>query len=145
MPGECAMSSTTNCQKDAAHRLLIVASHDRNQHLHTRIKPYTGWSLSLCRCACSRVPTYTPPRRLRAPLCTGFTLAGEHRWAACAGWDQNATRAHSGIPSHSDADGATLNQDWESAGLQLIYATVYASLLAFRSHNSFSADGLQQR
>jgi thiosulfate dehydrogenase (quinone) large subunit len=41
--------------------------------------------------------------------------------------------------------GATLNQDWESAGLQLIYATVYASLLAFRHHNTFSADGLLQR
>jgi thiosulfate dehydrogenase (quinone) large subunit len=41
--------------------------------------------------------------------------------------------------------GATLNQDWESAGLQLIYATVYASLLAFRYHNSFSADGVLQR
>jgi thiosulfate dehydrogenase (quinone) large subunit len=41
--------------------------------------------------------------------------------------------------------GATLNQDWESAGLQLVYATVYASLLAFRHHNSFSADGLLQR
>jgi thiosulfate dehydrogenase (quinone) large subunit len=36
--------------------------------------------------------------------------------------------------------GATLNQDWESAGLQLIYATVYALLLAFRCHNSFSAE-----
>jgi thiosulfate dehydrogenase [quinone] large subunit len=41
--------------------------------------------------------------------------------------------------------GATLNQDWESAGLQLIYATVYASLLAFRYHNRFSADGLLQK
>ena len=41
--------------------------------------------------------------------------------------------------------GATLNQDWESAGLQLIYANVYASLLAFRYHNSFSADRLLQR
>jgi thiosulfate dehydrogenase [quinone] large subunit len=41
--------------------------------------------------------------------------------------------------------GATLNQDWESAGLQLVYAAVYASLLAFRCHNSFSADRLLQR
>jgi thiosulfate dehydrogenase [quinone] large subunit len=41
--------------------------------------------------------------------------------------------------------GATLNQDWQSAGWQLIYATVYALLLAFRYHNSFSADGLLQR
>jgi thiosulfate dehydrogenase [quinone] large subunit len=40
--------------------------------------------------------------------------------------------------------GATLNQDWESAGLQLIYATVYALLLAFRHHNTFSVDGLLQ-
>jgi thiosulfate dehydrogenase [quinone] large subunit len=40
--------------------------------------------------------------------------------------------------------GATLNQDWESAGLQLIYAIVYASLLAFRHHNAFSVDGLLQ-
>jgi thiosulfate dehydrogenase [quinone] large subunit len=40
--------------------------------------------------------------------------------------------------------GATLTQDWESAGLQLIYATVYASLLAFRNYNTFSVDGLLQ-
>jgi thiosulfate dehydrogenase (quinone) large subunit len=38
--------------------------------------------------------------------------------------------------------GATLNQDWESAGLQLIYATVYASLLAFRHYNTLSVDEL---
>jgi thiosulfate dehydrogenase [quinone] large subunit len=41
--------------------------------------------------------------------------------------------------------GATLNQDWESAGLQLIYAAVYASLLAFRHHNTFSIDALIER
>lgn len=36
--------------------------------------------------------------------------------------------------------GATLRQDWESAGLQLIYVAIYAALLAFRQHNQFSAD-----
>ena len=41
--------------------------------------------------------------------------------------------------------GATLNQDWESAGLQLIYAIVYASLLAFRHYNTYSADKLLLR
>jgi len=41
--------------------------------------------------------------------------------------------------------GATLNQDWDSAGLQLIYAAVYASLLAFRHHNTFSIDALLER
>src|SRR5579864_1698930 len=84
--------------------LPIVASHDRNQHLRTRIKPHTGWSVSPCRCACSRVPAYAAARRLRAPLCTSFTWGGEHHWDASAGWVQNATRATSRIPSHSDAD-----------------------------------------
>jgi len=36
--------------------------------------------------------------------------------------------------------GATLRQDWESAGLQLIYALLYALLLAQREYNSFSVD-----
>ena len=36
--------------------------------------------------------------------------------------------------------GATLRQDWESAGLQLIYVAIYAALLAFRQYNRFSVD-----
>jgi len=36
--------------------------------------------------------------------------------------------------------GATLRQDWESAGLQLIYALLYAILLATREYNKFSID-----
>jgi thiosulfate dehydrogenase [quinone] large subunit len=40
--------------------------------------------------------------------------------------------------------GATLRQDWESAGLQLIYAVIYAALLAFRSDNTYSIDGLRR-
>ncbi|WP_446744598.1 MauE/DoxX family redox-associated membrane protein [Silvibacterium acidisoli] len=31
--------------------------------------------------------------------------------------------------------GSTLRQDWDSAGLQLIYVMVYAGLLAFREYN----------
>lgn len=38
--------------------------------------------------------------------------------------------------------GATLRQDWESAGLQLIYSGIYAGLLAFRQYNRFSLDAL---
>ena len=38
--------------------------------------------------------------------------------------------------------GSTLRQDWESAGLQLIYASVYAALLAFRDRNLYSLDSL---
>ncbi|HEX3985874.1 MAG TPA: DoxX family protein [Acidobacteriaceae bacterium] len=38
--------------------------------------------------------------------------------------------------------GSTLRQDWTSAGLQLIYAAVYAGLLAFRSRNIYSLDSL---
>jgi len=41
--------------------------------------------------------------------------------------------------------GATIHQDWESAGLQLIYAAVYAVLLAHSEHNVYSADALMQR
>jgi thiosulfate dehydrogenase (quinone) large subunit len=37
--------------------------------------------------------------------------------------------------------GSTLRQDWESAGLQLIYALLYAILLAARDYNKFSVDG----
>lgn len=38
--------------------------------------------------------------------------------------------------------GSTLRQDWNSAGLQLIYASVYAALLAFRSKNTYSLDSV---
>jgi thiosulfate dehydrogenase (quinone) large subunit len=38
--------------------------------------------------------------------------------------------------------GSTLHQDWEVAGIQLIYAAVYAALLAFRDKNVFSVDGV---
>ncbi|MBT9333328.1 DoxX family membrane protein [Paracidobacterium acidisoli] len=38
--------------------------------------------------------------------------------------------------------GSTLRQDWESAGLQLIYAAVYTALLAFRNRNVYSLDSL---
>lgn len=38
--------------------------------------------------------------------------------------------------------GSTLRQDWESAALQLIYASVYAGLIAFRSKNVYSLDAL---
>ena len=37
--------------------------------------------------------------------------------------------------------GACLIQDWESAGLQLIYAVVYALLLILRQWNLLSVDG----
>jgi len=41
--------------------------------------------------------------------------------------------------------GSTLQQDWNAAGLQLIYAAVYAALLAFRDKNAFSVDALLAR
>ena len=37
--------------------------------------------------------------------------------------------------------GAALRQDWDSAGLQLIYALLYSGLLASRECNVFSVDG----
>ncbi len=38
--------------------------------------------------------------------------------------------------------GSTLRQDWQSAGLQLIYASVYAALLASRQNNIYSVDAV---
>jgi len=40
--------------------------------------------------------------------------------------------------------GSTLRQDWESAGLQLIYAAIYAALLTFRTENVYSLDGIRR-
>jgi len=36
--------------------------------------------------------------------------------------------------------GSTLHQDWQIAGIQLIYAIAYALLIAFQRYNAFSAD-----
>jgi thiosulfate dehydrogenase (quinone) large subunit len=41
--------------------------------------------------------------------------------------------------------GSNLHQDWQVAGLQLIYAIAYALLIAFHRFNSFSLDGLLSR
>jgi thiosulfate dehydrogenase [quinone] large subunit len=38
--------------------------------------------------------------------------------------------------------GSALRQDWDIAGLQLIYAAIYAALLAFREKVWFSLDSL---
>jgi thiosulfate dehydrogenase [quinone] large subunit len=37
--------------------------------------------------------------------------------------------------------GSALRQDWDSAGLQLIYALLYSILLAMRCYNRYSVDG----
>lgn len=41
--------------------------------------------------------------------------------------------------------GSTLHQDWDVAGLQLIYAIVYAALIAHLHANRYSADTLLAR
>jgi len=41
--------------------------------------------------------------------------------------------------------GSSLLQDWQVVGLQLIYAIVYAALLAFLNANRFSVDSLLHR
>ena len=41
--------------------------------------------------------------------------------------------------------GTTLRQDWNTAGVQLIYAAVYAGLLAFDHWNDYSLDRLLSR
>lgn len=41
--------------------------------------------------------------------------------------------------------GSTLRQDWQIAGLQLIYAAIYTALLGFRQENAYSLDGFRRR
>jgi thiosulfate dehydrogenase (quinone) large subunit len=41
--------------------------------------------------------------------------------------------------------GISLTQNWSVAGLQLIYAIVYAILLSFAEHNRWSLDGWRDR
>lgn len=41
--------------------------------------------------------------------------------------------------------GSALIQDWNAAGIQLLYALVYAVLLGLRRNNVISVDGLFQR
>jgi thiosulfate dehydrogenase [quinone] large subunit len=40
--------------------------------------------------------------------------------------------------------GSTLRQDWQSAGLQLTYAAIYAALLASRENNLYSVDSMME-
>ena len=39
--------------------------------------------------------------------------------------------------------GSCLRQDWESAGVQLIYAAIYSALLALRRENAYSIDAMR--
>jgi thiosulfate dehydrogenase [quinone] large subunit len=41
--------------------------------------------------------------------------------------------------------GTALRQDWQTAYLQLMYAVVYAALLASRQHNLYSVDAVMER
>jgi thiosulfate dehydrogenase [quinone] large subunit len=41
--------------------------------------------------------------------------------------------------------GTSLRSDWPTVGIQLLYAAIYAALLATREYNSISFDGLTHR
>jgi thiosulfate dehydrogenase [quinone] large subunit len=41
--------------------------------------------------------------------------------------------------------GTALRSDWDTLAIQLLYASLYAALMAFREHNSYSVDALIQR
>jgi thiosulfate dehydrogenase (quinone) large subunit len=41
--------------------------------------------------------------------------------------------------------GTALRSDWDTLAIQLLYASLYAALMAFRGHNSYSVDALIQR
>jgi thiosulfate dehydrogenase (quinone) large subunit len=41
--------------------------------------------------------------------------------------------------------GTALRSDWNALAIQMLYATIYAALLATLEHNVFSVDGLRSR
>jgi thiosulfate dehydrogenase (quinone) large subunit len=41
--------------------------------------------------------------------------------------------------------GTAIRSDWETLAIQLLYASIYAALMAAREHNSYSVDALIQR
>ena len=139
------MTSSTNHEKDAAlGYLLLRATIGTNIFVHGLSRILAGPS----HFADALVPAFQ-----HAPLPAGlvrlFALALP--WAesivgllVLAGIRTRLALIASSLLILTLTFGAALNQDWESAGLQLIYATIYASLLAFRHHNTFSVDGLLQ-
>jgi thiosulfate dehydrogenase [quinone] large subunit len=137
------MTRSTNREKDAALGYLWLRATIGTNIFDTWTKPHTGWSVPLRRRACSCVSACTLPasfvRLFALALPWAESIVGmlmllgiRTRFALVAGSLLILTLTF----------GATLNQDWESAGLQLIYATVYASLLAFRHYNALSVDEL---
>jgi thiosulfate dehydrogenase [quinone] large subunit len=140
------MTHTANRQKDAALAyFLLRVTIGINIFTHGLSRILAGPS----RFADALVPAFQ-----HAPLPPGFV----HLFALALPWVESAVglfvligiRTRLALVAGSLliltlTFGATLNQDWESAGLQLIYAAVYASLLAFRHYNTFSIDALLEK
>jgi thiosulfate dehydrogenase [quinone] large subunit len=139
------MTSATDRKKDAALAyLLLRATIGTNIFIHGLSRILAGPS----HFADALVPAFQ-----HAPLPAGFVrlFALALPWAesivgllVLLGFRARLALVAGSLLILTLTFGATLNQDWESAGLQLIYATVYALLLAFRHHNTFSVDGLLQ-
>jgi thiosulfate dehydrogenase [quinone] large subunit len=143
--GECTMTSATDRKKNAALAyLLLRATIGTNIFIHGLSRILAGPS----HFANALVPSFQ-----RTPLPTGSVrlFAMALPWAesivgllVLVGIRTRVALVAGSLLILTLTFGATLNQDWESAGLQLIYAAVYASLLAFRHHNAYSLDGLLQ-
>ena len=139
------MTSSTNREKDAAlGYLMLRATIGTNIFIHGLSRILAGPS----RFADALVPAFQ-----HTPLPPGFVrlFALALPWAesivgllVLVGIRTRFALVAGSLLILTLTFGATLNQDWESAGLQLIYAIVYASLLGFRHHNAFSVDGLLQ-
>jgi len=140
------MTHTANRQKDAALAyFLLRVTIGTNIFIHGLSRNQAGPS----HFADALVPAFQ-----HAPLSSGFVrlFALSLPWAesvvgllVLAGIRTRLALAAGSLLILTLTFGATLNQDWESAGLQLIYAAVYASLLAFRHYNTFSIDALLEQ
>jgi thiosulfate dehydrogenase (quinone) large subunit len=146
MPGECAMTNTTDRPKDAALGYLLLRA--------TIATSIFAHGLSRILAGPSRFADVVVPAFQHTLLPAGFVrlfalaLPGAESiigMLVLVGFRTRLALLAGSLLTLTLTFGATLNQDWESAGLQLIYANVHASLLAFRYRNSFSVDGVLQR
>ena len=140
------MTNTTNRQQDAAlGYLLLRATIGTNICIHGVTRLLAGPSHFADKLVPAFQNTLLPARLVRLfalALPCAESIVG---FLVLVGLGTRLALVAGSLLILTLTFGATLNQEWENAGLALIYATVYALLLAFRYHNTFSADRLLRK
>lgn len=126
--------------------VLYVTGNVGTQHLYPRNKPYPSGAGSLREFPRGYVSEDASSRMVRAPVRPRTSLDRDDPGAlVLLGMRLRFALAAGSLLMFVLTFGSALRQDWDIAGLQLIYAAVYAALLAFREKDWFSLDSLMLR